>query len=154
MYNNKLGMQHEQGFSLIEVLIAMVIFTVIMLGVTRMELAALKTHTGNVYHTEAARLINEELTRLKSESFTELKTSANLAATGWTANQSITVPIRGAAVQFVRRYQITDIAGGVVPMKRIDVVVGWNRNDNSPLLTLTNRNRQDFASTIIVRQEI
>ncbi len=156
MYSNNISTaQHQQGFSLIEVLIAMVIFAVVMLGVTRMELAALRTHTSNVFHAEAARLINEELARLKSESFSVLNTSAQLAATGgWvTPHQMITVPMRGGSVQFVRSFQITDIAGAI-PLKRIDVVVGWDRDNNSPPVPPTNRSLQDFSSTIIVQQDI
>ncbi len=152
--NNIPTMQQQQGFSLIEVLIAMLIFTVVMLGVTRIELAALQAHTGNVFHKEAARLINEELTRLKGLSFSTLNTSVQLAATGgWTANQVITVPMRGGSAQFVRSFQITDIAGSAVPLKRIDVVVGWNRNNNNPPVSPTNMGVQSFSSTVIVQQD-
>lgn len=144
----------QQGFSLVELMIAMFIFMVVMLGLLVGVTSAIQANKGNVLRDEAVRLAEDELSRLKSERFTALGTSAALDATGgWTAPTDVTVNVRGGRVTYAMSEQITDIAGGANPLKRIDVAVGWNDVGGAGAQAPTNMNYQVVLSTVLVQSQ-
>lgn len=151
MFNDKKPADRQHGFSLVEVMIALLVFMVIMLGLAKMEISALRTHSGNVFRDEALRLAADELSRLKGLQFSLAATSDDLLAAAWTEPQDITVDMRGGSVTFARSVQITDIASSSVPLKRIDVAVGWTQG-NSQTFGPTDRNHQTSLSTIIAQE--
>jgi prepilin-type N-terminal cleavage/methylation domain-containing protein len=151
VFNGKKYTYRQHGFTLVEVMIALLVFMVIMLGLAKSELSALSTQSGNLYRDEALRLAEDELSRLKGENFTVHGTSANLAQAAWSAPVDLTVNMRGGSTTFARSIQITDIASTVTALKRIDVAVGWTHGKSTTLLAPTNRNRQTSISTIIVQ---
>ncbi|KJS01782.1 MAG: hypothetical protein VR65_07620 [Desulfobulbaceae bacterium BRH_c16a] len=148
MFNDKKPSHH--GFTLVEVMIALLIFMVIMLGLAQGEIAALRTHNGNIFRDEALRLAEDELSRLKAEQFSVLGTSAALAPAPWSAPAAITVNMRSSSATFARSTQITNIPSTSTALLRIDVAVGWNIGNNAPMAP-TNMNRQTSLSTIIVQ---
>jgi len=151
VFIDKKGQHCQQGFSLIEVMVALLIFMVIMLGLAKGELLALRTHSENVFRDEALRIAGDELSRLKSERFSISGTSADLSPTAWSVPVDITVNIRSSSAIFSRSIQITDIASTATNLKRIDVAVGWTQGNNGALIAPTNRNHQTSLSTIIVQ---
>lgn len=153
MHSNKSNIGHEDGFTLIEVLIALVIFLVISLGLAAGQISALLTHRDNVFRDEALRLAEEELDRLKSEQFTLNSTAVALNATAWVANQQVSTPIRSTTTSFQRTFQITDVAAAATAMKRIDVAVGWNMGNNAAVILPTGLNHQVTLSTVITRAD-
>lgn len=153
MYNNKLQLPGQRGFTLIEIMIALVVFMIIMLGVAAGLITTIRTNKANVVRDEAVRLATDDLNRLKGETFTLNGTSANLNAGGWTAPTNVLVNMRAGATQYARSVQITDIAATATALKRIDVAIGWDDPGGGPAIVPTNRNRQVSLSTIIVRND-
>lgn len=158
MINNKQKLHRQQGFTLVEIMIALLVFMVVMLGVAGGLIQAIRANSGNVVRDEARRLAEEELNRLKGERFSVFGTSNALTAADWppdpTTIPDIQVNISGGAMPFERLSRITDLATAATALKRIDVVVGWNDPGNAgAALTPTNRTRQISLSTIIVRND-
>ncbi|MFQ6757536.1 MAG: prepilin-type N-terminal cleavage/methylation domain-containing protein [Deltaproteobacteria bacterium] len=156
MNNNKQKLHRQQGFTLVEIMIALLVFMVIMLGVAGGLLTVLRTNKGNVVRDEALRLAEDELNRLKGEQFSVFGTSGALAATDpptWTAPANVLSNIRGGAFSFVRSTQIDDLATAAIELKRIDVAVGWDDPAGGAALPATGMNRQVSLSTIIVRSD-
>ncbi|MHB1185535.1 MAG: type IV pilus modification PilV family protein [Desulfobulbia bacterium] len=158
MRNNKQQSHRQQGFTLVEIMIALLVFMVVMLGVAGGLIQAIRANRGNVVRDEALRLAEEELNRLKGERFSVFGTSADLTATGFppdpAAIQDIQVTIRGGTVPFERLSEIIDMGTFATALKRIEVVVGWNDPGNAgAVLAPTNRTRQVSLSTIIVRSD-
>lgn len=159
MFNNNKQQSHgHQGFTLVEIMIALLVFMVVMLGVAGGLIQSLRSNSGNVVRAEALRLAEEELNRLQVERFSVFGTSAALTAAAWppdpTTVQDVLVNIRGGVMPFERLSQVTDLVTAAVALKRIDVVVGWDDpGAGGAVLAPTNRNRQISLSTIIVRSE-
>jgi prepilin-type N-terminal cleavage/methylation domain-containing protein len=150
--NNKHQLCGQRGFTLVEILIALLVFTVIMLGVAAGLIQTLRINRGNVVRDEALRLATDDLNRLKGEQFS-LSGAPNLAATVWTAPANVLVNIRGKAVTFATSAQITDLATTTAALKRIDVAVGWDEPGQAGALPATGMNRQISLSTIIARSD-
>lgn len=145
---------------MVEIMIALLVFMVVMLGVAAGLIRATQANSGNLVRDEALRLAEEELNRLKSERFSVLGTSAALTAANFPATAAlagipdIQVNIRGGTLAFERVSQVTDLATVATALKRIDVVVGWNDpGTGGAVLAPTNRTRQVNLSTIIVRSD-
>lgn len=158
MRNNKQQSHRQQGFTLVEIMIALLVFMVVMLGVAGGLIQAIRANRGNVVRDEALRLAEEELNRLKGERFSVFGTSADLTAAGFPPDpaviQDIQVTIRGGAMPFERLSRIIDMGTFATALKRIEVVVGWNDPGTAgAVLAPTNRTRQVSLSTIIVRSD-
>jgi type IV pilus assembly protein PilV len=155
--NNKQHSYGQKGFTLVEIMIALLVFTVIMLGVAGGLIAAIRTNKGNVVRDEALRIAEDELSRLKVERFSTLGISGALTATGggWTPSQNILSNMRGGQITFVRATQIADLLTVATALKSIEVVVGWNDPGNAggAPLAPTGMNRQISLSTTIVRSD-
>ncbi|MDO5674719.1 MAG: prepilin-type N-terminal cleavage/methylation domain-containing protein [bacterium] len=148
VFNDKTDMNRQAGFTLVEVMFALMIFMVIMLGLAQGELTALRTQQGNIMREEATQLIESELSRLKSERFTMTDISDELDEISWTAPEEITVSSRKGILTFARSIKITDIDAEGTLLKRIDVAVGWEQGKGAQVAP-TNKNRQTALSTII-----
>lgn len=155
MNNNKQQSHGQQGFTLIEIMIALLVFMVVMLGVAGGLITAIKTNKGNVVRDEALRLAEDELNRLKGEPFSVFGTSGDLTETVpvWTAPINVLSNIRGGTITFARARQIDDLATAATALKRLEVAVGWNDPAGGAALVPTNMNRQVSLSTIIVRSD-
>ena len=151
MFYNRQQSEHQGGFTLVEIMIALVVFSVIMLGLAAGLIAATKTNRQNVLRDEALRLAEEELSRLNGELFTDSGGSGNLAAGAWTAPVNVAAQVR-SGVSFVRSTRITDLGGAPVMVKLIDVAVGWDAGGSAgAAIAPTQTNRQVAMSTIIAR---
>jgi prepilin-type N-terminal cleavage/methylation domain-containing protein len=151
-YDNKQS-DRQHGFSLIEVMIALLIFMVIMLGLAKGEISALRTQSENSYRDIALSLAENQLNNLKGAQFSLQGTAGALAPANanWIAAPNMTVNMRGATVQFAISTRIVNIAATAIPMIRIDVAVGWNLGNNAAVFAETGMNHQTSLSTIIVQ---
>lgn len=157
MSNNNQHSHGQQGFTLVEIMVALLVFMVVMLGVAGGLIVAIKANSGSVVRDEALRLAEDELNRLKGVQFSVFGTSADLAATApaWTAPVNVLSNVRGGTITFASATQVADLATAATALKRIDVAVGWNDPGNAggAVLAPTNMNRQVSLSTIIVRSD-
>lgn len=142
----------NQGFTLVEIMVALVVFSVVMLGLAAGLIAATKTNRQNVLRDEATRVANEELSRLKGLQFTETGVSGALNAGAWTNPPAQVAAQVRTGVVFVRSTRITDLGAAPVMIKLVDVAVGWDAGPNAGgAVAPTQTNRQVAMSMMISR---
>ncbi|MCL1980614.1 MAG: prepilin-type N-terminal cleavage/methylation domain-containing protein [Proteobacteria bacterium] len=135
--------RQQQGFTLIEVMIALFIFLVIALGLARGEIAALRAQSDNSYRDQALRMAEDQLNDLRGQSPLTPRLWADASN-----RRAIAVPMRGGEVSFSQSSQITNIVTPAKTFILLEVAIGWNQGNGAPLPE-TNRNRQISLSTII-----
>ncbi|MGC8736624.1 MAG: type IV pilus modification PilV family protein [Dissulfurimicrobium sp.] len=111
--------RQDKGFSLVELMIAMFIFMIAMLGILAGLNSAIANNKTNVLRDEAINVAEEEMNRLKDLPF------ASLAATApnWTNPVSVVRNIRSGQINYNTSDRVTDITTDI---KRIDVQVTWS----------------------------
>ena len=107
MFYNKQHSEHQGGFTLVEIMIALVVFSVIMLGLAAGLIAATKANRQNVLRDEALRLAKEELSRLNGERFTDSGVSITPVSIDWlsfypSVNFHFVIGINGSLVERAR----------------------------------------------------
>jgi type IV pilus assembly protein PilV len=135
---------NNKGFSLVEMVIAMVIILVGLLGLVQATLLSIDSNAMNLLRDEAVRLAEERMDQLKSLPVTNVSLPP-------AANQcnSVNRNIRN----FIETYQVcTTIVNlnGNETRKSLQVVVGWDhKKENSPK-TPTNKEFQYSMTSIVV----
>lgn len=107
------------GFTLIEVLVAMTIFAIAVLGLAVGATSVMRANQISLYTTVATNLAQDKLEELKA------MTVANITA-GGPENKSVS----GAPVTFTRSWTVTSPCNSVTGLKCITVTVAWT--DYSP----------------------
>lgn len=105
-----------QGFTLIEVLVAMVILMVGMLGLLVSINLALDTNLRNQYRQNAIAVAEQQLTDLKARPFADI--------TG-TRVSGVRVASRSTFKSFSVSRQVVDLAASASKSKQISVRVWW-----------------------------
>ena len=108
-----------KGFTLIEVLVAMSIFAIAVLGLAIGATTVMQANQTGLYTTIATNLAQDKLEELKA------KTAANINTTGSPEN----VPVTGVPVTFNRSWAVTS-GSPVAGVKQIDVTVTWTDHTN------------------------
>jgi type IV pilus assembly protein PilV len=125
----------DKGFTLIEVLIALAIFSIGILAVANMQFWSVKNNTTGNLTTLAAMLARVRMEELKSVS--DIATLVD----GADPNNPIDADGNPGGI-FNRSWTVTDPLGGGVT-RRIEVTVSWNklgRNRRVVLTTITRGN--------------
>ena len=104
-----------EGFTLIEVLVAMSIFAIAVLGLAVGATSVMRANQMGLYTTIATNLAQDRLEELKS------RTAANINTTGSPENK----PVSGVPVTFTRSWTVTSTCNGVTGLTCIDVTVSW-----------------------------
>ena len=126
--------RQQHGFTLLEVMLALLVFLIIAIGILQSEVSGMRAQSRSQLRDEGLRLAEDEMRRLQSLPFTQGTTHSDLDETtsttwNWSTADTISVPLRGTLIDFTRSRQVTDISGGTVPLKQVSVAVGWG-NDN------------------------
>ena len=103
------------GFTLIEVLVAMSIFAIAVLGLAIGATTVMQANQTGLYTTIATNLAQDKLEELKA------KTAANINTTGSPENN---ITVSGVPAKFNRSWVVTSDSP-VAGVKRIDVTVTW-----------------------------
>lgn len=104
------------GFTLIEVLVAMSIFAIAVLGLAVGATSVMRANQTGLYTTIATNLAQDRLEELKS------RTPANINTTGSPENN---ITVSGVPVKFNRSWTVTSPCNGVTGLTCIDVTVSW-----------------------------
>lgn len=118
-------MTKQDGFSLVEVLVAMVIFLVVMMGFSILTLTVIKTSTKTKNLSVANNLLIEKMEKMQSLPYS----NSNLNVGTYTEDYG---QITNYA-QFKREIQITEVAAPsngpppVLGLKRVLVTVTWDQ---------------------------
>ena len=109
--NNK-----ANGFTLIEVLVAMCIFAIAVLGLAIGATSVMRANQTGLYTTIATNLAQDRLEELKS------RTPANINTTGSPENN---LSVSGVPVTFNRSWTVTSNCNSVTGLTCIAVTVAW-----------------------------
>ena len=115
------------GYTILEVLIALVIFAVTMLGLYYTTIIVYKQSTSNLARKEAVSIAQEELERIRTMPFQDIKVSF-LNPSGLTncdpnnPNASIERQIRNTNIKFGKYFKVIDISPN---LKEVTLTVCW-----------------------------
>ena len=109
-----------KGFTLIEVLVAMSIFAIAVLGLAIGATTVMQANQTGLYTTIATNLAQDKLEELKA------KTAANINTTGSPENN---ITVSGVPAKFNRSWAVTS-GSPVAGVKQIDVTVTWTDHTN------------------------
>jgi type IV pilus assembly protein PilV len=104
------------GFTVVEVLVAMVIFAIAILGLAIGATTVMQANQTSLHTTIATNLAQDRLEELKS------RTPANINTTGSPENN---IPISGVPVKFNRSWTVTPNCNSVSGLICIAVTVDW-----------------------------
>lgn len=120
----------ERGFSLIEVVVAMVVFLIAMLGIFVAFTFAVSFNAGNVSRAQALAVLQQQVENMRAAKFTPIVTDASLTG-GVKASQTV---VSSDGLRFVVNTTVDDdpFTSGVQinsasTLKEISVTVGLDR---------------------------
>ena len=123
--------RREAGLSLIEVMIAIAVVAVGLLGIAAIQLKALRGGQAGRVFTQASELAYERLEQLRAVSFTSLT-----ATGGWTSPTTQSAQVRndqGSAV-VTQTFQRSERIAGTGTVRNIDVRVQWTNQNADAVL--------------------
>lgn len=116
----------EKGFSLLEVLIAITILTVALLGLGLMQVTAIRANRDSYQFGQASAFAEQFLEQVKASPFDNILTSGGIVGGAPDRNLSALEalpPEQKSVVNGVKYYQVWDVAG--TDPKRITTFVVW-----------------------------
>ena len=131
------------GFTLLEVSIAIAVFAIGMLGLSAMQLHAMRSSGSGRHSTQAAAIAQSQMEQLQRLRWTDLTTTGG----AFTAPTSVSNLVQAAATETEMAYQVawrvTDVQVGWP--RSLDVRVSWdepNRPNRSVVLSSLRFNRE------------
>lgn len=124
------------GFTLIEVLVAMAIFAVAVLGLAVGATSVMRANQTGLYSTMATNWAQDKLEELKAKTVSALPNCPSYTTSGC----SDTVTSSGSPISFTRSWQIISNSP-VTGVNRIDVQVVWT-DYTSHTLTISSAVKQ------------
>jgi type IV pilus assembly protein PilV len=147
-------LSNNKGFSLVEMVIAMVIILVSLLGLVQATLLSIDSNVSNMFRDEAIRIAEEQMNILKS-----LPVSDTNLPTGTTCANSVTPPITSPVTRNFRNitktYAVCATITNLLPApgdskKSIQVAVGWDHKKENPPKGVTNREYEYSITSVVV----
>jgi len=114
---------NDSGFTLVEVLVAIVILMVGLLGVMQSLNLAIATNLQNEMRTQGTMIGESQMAKIKSLPFARIT-----AAEGVEKSHTVPVNMRSVIVDYTVTRKIDDISG---TMKRVNVGVSWIHRGNN-----------------------
>ncbi len=138
---------NKQGFTLVEILIAMVIILIAMLGMYKVTVLSIDGNVRNVIRNEGVKITEEVMNRLRAIPFDELTegTWTDMTNLGYTAS-TVTRTFRNMTVSYAISITVNAPSS---EFKVIEVVVGWDYKGENPPLPETNKEFQQKMVSIV-----
>jgi prepilin-type N-terminal cleavage/methylation domain-containing protein len=153
--------RNNKGFTLVEVLIAMLILLLGSLAIANVAVTVIDTNMGNLLRDEAVRIgdmrINGQLVDTTNTTWPALAnlTTIQLSALAAAAAPSAPITVTGSSRGVQRTYTVVwQVARPVATSNvfRVDVWVGWNyKGGNAAGMVPTGQAFQHGSSTIITK---
>jgi type IV pilus assembly protein PilV len=137
---------NNKGFSLVEMVIAMVIILIGLLGLVQATLLSIDSNVSNVFRDEAVRLAEERMDRLKSLPVTDESLPPAV-------NQCDATPVKRNVRNLTESYQVCTTIVNLnndKTRKSVQVVVGWDHKKENPPKTLTGKEFEYSMTSIVV----
>lgn len=125
-------LQTKNGFTLIEVLIAIAVFSVGVLAVATMQISNTKNNTTANIMTQATMLARAQIEQLKNE---DIATSADLTMGDHSDPNNPINASGNAGGIFTRTWTVS--AGPGADSREVEVTVNWNRRGQNRDVVLT-----------------
>ncbi len=111
---------NDRAFTLVEVLVAIIILTVGLLGMLQVINLAIVTNMQNDFRNQAVLIAEEELAQKKSLPFSNITAHEQKSL-------HVKAPLRNASVNYSVTYMVDDVGNS----KKIDVGVRWQLKNNT-----------------------
>ncbi len=108
---------HDDGFTIVEVLVSMVILLFVALAMMQTAMMTMESNARNVIRDEGVRLASEKLNELKTVAEDDLNAQDGVTET-------ISVQIRNMTISYTVTYGVTTLAADEAA--RIEVTVQWS----------------------------
>jgi prepilin-type N-terminal cleavage/methylation domain-containing protein len=135
------GMKSQRGFTTLELLIAISILTVGLLGVASMQVSGIRGNYFSAHTTMSLTLAEEKMEELLALTYThadlqdsELGNNSDLTTTA-TLDHDETVNDPGGSFHRIWNVRDEDTGAGWPDMKTITVIVEWENNKHRVMLT-------------------
>ena len=129
---NCLHFNSKSGFTLIEVLITLAIFSIGILAVASMQLSSTKNNTTSNIMTQATMLARAQIEQLKND---DIASSADLTIGNHTDPNNPIDESGNTGGIFTRTWRVS--AGPVATSREVEVSVNWNRRGQNRSVVLT-----------------
>jgi type IV pilus assembly protein PilV len=138
-------LNNNRGFTLVEMLVAMVVILIAILGLVQTALLSIDTNVKNLLRDEAVRIAEERMNQLKSRPVDDagLPPAVNCDATAVVRN------VRNIAENYQVCTTIINLNGS--DQKSLQVIVGWNYKNELPHSGATNTEFQHSISSIVMK---
>lgn len=113
------GRQRSSGFTLVEVMIALVILAIGLLGIATLQIVSIRGNAFSSEMTYAAMLAQERLEILRNLIFTATATDPDLAA----GPHALPPAVGDKGVSYTVSWNVTDDPSG--EMKTVSVTITW-----------------------------
>jgi Tfp pilus assembly protein PilV len=142
--------------SLVEVMIALVVILVLMLGLVQTAIVSIDSNLRNVFRDEAVRIGEQTIGDLRNYPFDNaaLNTGSNCPNNPLILQRNMR-NIEDPPGTPGKRYTVCIAISNITPTadaKAVQVVVGWNHRRENPLRPPTNTEFQHITSSILRQQ--
>lgn len=116
-------LKSEEGFSLLEVLIAITILTVALLGLGLMQVTAISANRNSHQFGQASAFAEQVLEQMKASPFDSIQTSSGIDNSTGAPNTSNLAGVDNTLVSGVTYYKVWNVVGA--DPKQITAYVVW-----------------------------
>lgn len=111
---------NSRAFTLVEVMVAIMILTVGLLGMLQVINLAIATNMQNDFRNQAVLIAEEQLAQKKSLPFSNITASTQKSL-------NVQAPLRNTSVNYSVTYRVDDVGNS----KKIDIGVRWQFKNNT-----------------------
>ncbi len=119
---------HNDGFTIVELLVSMVILLFVALAMMQTALLTMESNARNVIRDEGVRLASEQLNDLKTISENDMEAKDG-------TSETFTVKIRNMTISYTVTYEVEELATNEAA--KIQVKVSWTWREQSYDATLS-----------------